>query len=254
MNPEQRAGGREAYTSIRFRVDAIDAGMSVPALYDELHERGFAPIVLVVGPGGAGKSALVHALDDLCTAEELGRLVKTASTGVAAAPFGGATVLSLFSIRSRKTKTDDDGVDEDVRESHEWHEHALQKHRSKWLQECGISNDDTAAIIWDEISFNDCRTIGLADYSARAVTGEWNVPFGGVPAVFLGTTTRSAHPAGDRGTSSSSRKRSAQPLRQPQERCRRRPSHPRECEARLSDEDHARRHRHGAHERDARHP
>ena len=54
---------------------------------------GIDRVTAVVGPGGTGKSAMVHALDVEFVASACGYLLVSAYTGVAAAPFGGPTLL-----------------------------------------------------------------------------------------------------------------------------------------------------------------
>ena len=59
----------------------------------EVEAAGIPPITGVFGPGGTGKSAMVHELDVQMAESRCGALLVTAYTGVAAAPFGGPTLL-----------------------------------------------------------------------------------------------------------------------------------------------------------------
>ncbi len=53
---------------------------------------------MTTGVGGTGKSMIVHALRREFKRLGLGRLLVTAYTGVAAAPFGGPTILKLLNL------------------------------------------------------------------------------------------------------------------------------------------------------------
>ena len=56
---------------------------------------------MMTGAGGTGKSMVVHALRREFKRLGLGRLLVTAYTGVAAAPFGGPTILKLLNLSVR---------------------------------------------------------------------------------------------------------------------------------------------------------
>ena len=71
-------------------------------------------VTLVVGPGGAGKSCMVHALERHIHATGCGKLLVTAYTGVAAAPFGGPTLLRLHSLGIYRHNQADDAIDAGV--------------------------------------------------------------------------------------------------------------------------------------------
>ena len=61
------------------------------------------PVTLVVGAGGTGKSALVHALDDEFKRLGLGELLVTAYTGVAVESVGGPRPAPPYPAPPRST-------------------------------------------------------------------------------------------------------------------------------------------------------
>ena len=83
---------------------------------------------MTTGAGGTGKSMVVHALRREFKRLGLGRLLVTAYTGVAAAPFGGPTILKLLNMSVRtKLATKLRAVDHGLRE----------KMCQKFKEECG---------------------------------------------------------------------------------------------------------------------
>ena len=87
LNPEQREGGREFLRVARLRRASLRRGESIQRIAPAIERDG---ITLVVGAGGTGKSAMVFQLCEQFAAQDCGKLLVTAYTGVAAAPFGGA--------------------------------------------------------------------------------------------------------------------------------------------------------------------
>ena len=86
LNPEQREGGREFLRVAQLRRASLRRGESMQRVAPAIERDG---ITLVVGAGGTGKSAMVHRLREQFAARDCGKLLITAYTGVAAAPFGG---------------------------------------------------------------------------------------------------------------------------------------------------------------------
>jgi hypothetical protein len=70
-----------------------------------------ALLSLCIGPAGAGKSTLIHALLTQVAAQGLGRVVVTGYTGVSCAPFLSPTLLTMCNLPARDVVDDDpDGV------------------------------------------------------------------------------------------------------------------------------------------------
>ena len=65
----------------------LAAGQSAAEVVDAARERGLAHVLLIVGAGGTGKSAVLKVIGDVLAVHSVTTLV-TAYTGVAASPFG----------------------------------------------------------------------------------------------------------------------------------------------------------------------
>ena len=144
---------------------------------------------MTTGAGGTGKSMVVHALRREFKRLGLGRLLVTAYTGVAAAPFGGPTILKLLnmSIRSKKA----------IRmrqKSPEIREKMCQKFKA----ECGAPVEEFGAVIIDEISFIDAGVFGHVDYGFGILLGttEMDVLCGGLPVLLCGDNHQKHPPGG----------------------------------------------------------
>ena len=98
LNVEQRAGARPFLEAALVRARGIQRGDSAPQIAQAVKAAGLSAVMLVVGAGGTGKSAMVHTLKRRMEETGAGYLVVTAYTGVATAPFGGPTLLALMSL------------------------------------------------------------------------------------------------------------------------------------------------------------
>ncbi len=106
------------------------------------------------GAGGTGKSAVIHAQRREFKRLGLGCLLVTAYTGVAAAPFGGPTLLRLLNLnlQNKKALNVIDG-DASTREGM----------CRKFENECGAPMEEFGGVVIDEISFIDTATFGHVD-------------------------------------------------------------------------------------------
>ena len=101
LTPEQRAAGRNFLRQAVLRSAGRTRG-DTPAQIDALVKaENLPPVTLTMGAGGTGKSALVHALKREFERLGLGKLLVTAFTGVAAAPFAGPTLLRALNMSPR---------------------------------------------------------------------------------------------------------------------------------------------------------
>ena len=98
LNVEQRAGARPFLEAALVRARGIQRGDSAPQIAQAVKAAGLSAVMLVVGAGGTGKSAMVHTLKRRMEETGAGYLIVTAYTGVATAPFGGPTLLALMSL------------------------------------------------------------------------------------------------------------------------------------------------------------
>ena len=98
-----------------------------------------------MGAGGTGKSAMVHELREQMEARKCGNLVVTAYTGVAAAPFGGATLLSLLNLGIASKQ---------MTSVRQLSAEKIATAREKFRKECGFDIGTVGGIVVDEVSFN----------------------------------------------------------------------------------------------------
>ena len=177
LNVEQRAGARLFLKAALLRAQGIQRGDSAQQIAQAIKSAGCPQVLLVVGAGGTGKSAMVHALKSQMQKRGAGYLVVTAYTGVASAPFGGPTLLALMSLSITCKNARDVRQLSDV---------AVAAARAKFFSECGVSLDDVGGIVIDEVSFITAAVFGHVDHVLRAMTGNLDVPCGGVPILLCG--------------------------------------------------------------------
>jgi hypothetical protein len=133
---------------------------------------------------------VVHALRREFNRLGLGRLLVTAYTGVAAAPFGGPTILKLLNLSvMTKSKTRVRVSTPAIRE----------KMCQKFKEECGAPVEEFAAVIIDEISFIDAGVFGHVDRGFGILLGTTemdNSICGGLPVLLCGDNHQKPPPGG----------------------------------------------------------
>ena len=144
----------------------------------------------MTGAGGTGKSKVVHALKREFKRLGLGRVLVTAYTGVAAAPFAGQTLLKLLNlgVRSKSAAQVMEGT-------------ALQREINcqKFNDECGAPIEEIGCIVIDEISFIDAGVFGHVDKNFATLLGSTNEDdffCGGIPLLLCGDNHQKAPPGG----------------------------------------------------------
>ena len=155
---EQRAGARMFLKAALLRAQGIQRGDSAQQIAHAIQSAGCAQVLLVVGAGGTGKSAMVHALKSEMQKRGAGYLVVTAYTGVASAPFGGPTLLALMSLSI---------TCKNARDAKQLSDVAVAAARAKFASECGVSLDDIGGIVIDEVSFITAAVFGHVDHMLR---------------------------------------------------------------------------------------
>ena len=186
LNPEQRAAGEPYMKMILIRRDGIKKGAKPHEIAAIFVSETLAPVMLLTGAGGTGKSALIHTIMDLMKTHKCGHLLVTAYTGVAAAPFGGPTVLRLlgFGINTK-----------DHSFVKQLNPQEVDKLRRKFKDECGVEIDDIGGIVIDEVSFNQLALFGHIDGRLRQLMRQPNLPCGGIPLLLCGDNHQKAPPA-----------------------------------------------------------
>ena len=158
------------------------------AMYkDDLEREGLTNVVLLCGPGGAGKSAVVHQLASALAELGLGKVVITAFTGVAAAPFGGATLLKLFML-SMFAKSQENLVVIAAKN--------VVEGKQRFQDESGKDIANVALVVIDEHSFNTCAVYGHVDHRMASMTGDDLNLFGGMPLLLCGDNHQKPPPGG----------------------------------------------------------
>jgi Mrp family chromosome partitioning ATPase len=187
LNPEQRLAARSILRICEIRAAHLRAGTSSAAYKDDLEREGLTNVVLLCGPGGAGKSAVVHQLASALAELGLGQVVITAFTGVAAAPFGGATLLKLFSLSMFSKTQEHMSVLSAVK---------VVAGKQRFLDESGKDIKNVALVVIDEHSFNPCTVFGHVDHRMGAMTGDELNLFGGMPLLLCGDNHQKPPPGG----------------------------------------------------------
>ena len=176
LNVEQRAAARDFFRAVQLRVTRRRQGRSAADIDAELTAEGLDAAELLVGPGGTGKSAIVHELRRQMQLAQCGELLVTAYTGVASAPFGGPTLLALLNLGiATKSEEQVPHLDEAKRE----------RGRTKFFEESGVRVDEVGAIVLDEVSFVEARMLGHFDAVMRQLTGNLGIMFGGIPVLLV---------------------------------------------------------------------
>ena len=184
---EQREVGRLVVDAARVRHEALQMGCSASEACDRISQAGGHAAVMMMGPGGVGKSAIIEHICEAVQGEGLGKVVVTAYSGVAAALFGGPILMALINL-NLQTKA--------VKTCCEFDPAQTEVLRKKWLLECGSEASELAVLIVDEISFCDDEIIGHLEWRLRHLTGNLEVFAGGVVLLFAGDNFQKAPPGG----------------------------------------------------------
>jgi hypothetical protein len=157
LNPEQRKFARELLGCVQLRAAflARGAGSVVDDLKRAYQKHGLSSVILLHGAGGAGKSAVLHAVRNEMRKRELGELLITAYTGVAAAPFGSTTMCRMANLPPN-TGGERDG--DSLRTATEVE---LTQMQEKFKAETSLpSIGAVGALVIDEVSFISAKLLG----------------------------------------------------------------------------------------------
>ena len=129
-----------------------------------------APLFLLTGEPGSGKSYVIETIQELVAIMGLGNIAASSYNGIAAVNIDGSTICSLFLINDRSSSGTQAQLQEDT----------LLQLRERLMADilCGL--------IVDEVSTIDTRIIALLNYRLQQVTGNFDAPFGGLPIFFVG--------------------------------------------------------------------
>ncbi len=110
----------------------------------------------------------------------------TAYTGVAAAPFGGPTLLKLLNL-NLKTKSNSQVVNDNAVDR--------QRMCHKFNDECGAPIEEFGLVVIDEISFIDTVVFGHVDKGFAILQGNTEL-CGGMPLLLRGDNHQKPPPGG----------------------------------------------------------
>ena len=177
LNPEQRDAGRGFLEYVTLRCNMRREGKSAVEIAESARAKGISQLTLLIGAGGTGKSAVVHSIESHMSQKGLGFLLITAYTGVATAPFGGPTLMSLLNFTlaiKEQTLTSTHSADK------------LHAMREKFTKESGMKLEDVGGIVIDECSFITAAMYGHVDMTLRQLLDVLDVVAGGIPVMLAG--------------------------------------------------------------------
>ena len=135
-----------------------------------LAKKVSAPRLLVTGDPGAGKSYTGDTICNLASIMAVGTVAATSYNGIAAVNVDGGTVCKTFSIFDTSDSQSNITLNEDE---------VLRLQTS-------LNSEEICALIVDEVSTIDAKIIALLDFRLRQILENDDLPFGGLPVIFLG--------------------------------------------------------------------
>ncbi|KAJ1448238.1 hypothetical protein M885DRAFT_590976 [Pelagophyceae sp. CCMP2097] len=175
LTPEQRDVAGTAFRVAAYRMQCIKAGVSGHEIDRRIGLARLPQLMMLVGPGGSGKSNTVDTLGDELERAGHGYVAITAYTGVAASAFGAPTLLKLLGFGRKQTKTPPP-CDAQV------HRQKLER----WVTECGVTMSDVACFVVDEASFIGVDLLGRTCHAVAQLEGLENIHVGGIPMILTG--------------------------------------------------------------------
>jgi hypothetical protein len=174
LHPNQRAVGRNFLACLRARFAVADDGC-------------LSTLSLCIGPAGAGKSRVIHALRAQVDAQRLGPVVCTGYTGVCCAPFLSPTLLTLCNLPARGMKDEDPtGVE-------------LEKCAARFEAVTNVPVRELTGLIIDEISFLKTEVLGRVSRLFECLRDRKGEIFGGLVVLLAGHLSQ-LPPVGAQGT------------------------------------------------------
>ena len=159
---------------------AVHEGRSQAAGYN-------APLLLVCGGPGNGKSKLVESLDGISSLMNVGAQVKTAYLGVAAVNIGGSSLMSLFDIPTERRK----GGGDFKKMILPWSD----EKKRKFMQTYDINK--ISCIVLDEISTLQSYIFAYLSARLMELLPESGKDFGGLAVILCGDFDQLPPVAGD---------------------------------------------------------
>jgi hypothetical protein len=180
LNPEQRRVARNVFMCVRLRAQLLarPGGATASDITEADARHGLSSVVLVHGAGGTGKSAVLHALAEEMRSGGLGELLITAYTGVAAAPFGGPTILKLVGLRPNAYG--DRLPKFDAAKAEQLHVKFKAEYGSRKITDVG-------ALVIDEVSFIPAQMLGQFEHRIRTLVAATRSGMAGADAELFGT-------------------------------------------------------------------
>ena len=153
-------------TIISILQDAIDARTNPNDEIDRLH--------LIIGPPGVGKSTISNKISEIMENTNMGVVLKTAYTGMAASLIGGVLFLSTFKVSTKEEGTKKYNNDRPLKEPDQ-----IDEFRQA-IQSCKL-----IILVIDEISQFTPVWLSVLNARLQQAMGN-NKPFGGIVMIFMG--------------------------------------------------------------------
>lgn len=160
------ADQRSVVDTMRSHFDALNDGTAKDGSYE-------APVLLITGGPGVGKSYVVHTLAGLAKEMDAGDQVRMAYIGIAAVGIDGYSACSLMDIPTEFDKRSRE-------KARRWKTDRLSQFNQKFNPE------KISCVIFDEISTVKPEVLGFLNYRLQEATQCWTKPFGGLALIMLG--------------------------------------------------------------------
>ena len=156
---------RSVVDTMKSHFDALNDGRA--------KEKGYeAPVLLVTGGPGVGKSYVVHTLAGLAKEMDAGDQVRMAYIGIAAVGIDGYSACSLMDIPTDFDK-------QSRQKARPWSKDRLSQFKQKFNPE------KISCVIFDEISTVKPEVLGYLNHRLQEAT-QCDKPFGGLALIMLG--------------------------------------------------------------------
>ena len=126
-----------------------------------------APMLLVTGDPGAGKSYLSNTISQISQLTKVGTVAATSYNVIVAVNVDGGTACTMFSLFQTTEKgkcLDQDSV------------FTLQQ---------TLDKDNLSCLVVDKVSTVDAKIIAILHFRLQQIMDD-NLPFGGIPIIFVG--------------------------------------------------------------------
>ena len=137
--------------------------------FQVFYEQLKPPRVLLTGDPGTGKSYVIESITHLSHLLGLGNVATSSYNGIAAVNIDGSTVCSIFKIHESGTNCSPHLDGDNFKEMRE-----------------RLHGSELCCVVIDEVSTIDSKVLALLSYRLQQLTGNTEIPFGGIPILLVG--------------------------------------------------------------------